>query len=179
MVKDIRTLDADSFSDSDAFFLDTNVMLYLHHPPSTQSNQRKAEIYSNFIAKLRNLGCSLHVSSFNVQEAFHVVEDIAFKGHNKMLENEGKKDMPKKRFRKEYRNQIGKLQASLWKQLRENYIIETASANREMLEAFVEDYTQHLYDPIDYLFTLNYPTCNIITADRDFSNDSTINVYTY
>ena len=174
MVKRINTLSATSYGPSDVFFLDTNVILYLHHPPSTNSNISKAGAYSNFIARLRQSGCSLRISSFNVQEAFHIVETLAFKNYKSANAN-----ATRKTFRKQSRNQVGTMQSAMWSQLKGNYSIENALADKSMLESFIKNYVSHLYDPVDYLFAANYPTCNIITSDSDFSSDPAITVYTY
>jgi len=176
MFLDIRTINPVAYGPSDIFFLDTNVILYLHHPPSTASDPGKAGMYSNFIAQLRRAGCSLRISSFNIQEAFHVVETIALKDFNK---KNSPPDISRKDFRKRFRSSVSVTQASLWTQFKNNYSIEDAIANQAMLESFINRYTHHFYDPIDYLFTTNHPTCSIITSDRDFSSDPTLTVYSY
>jgi len=54
MVKSIVDLNTSSFTKSDVFYLDTNVLLYIHYPPLTHANQQKSRAYSNFIADLRS-----------------------------------------------------------------------------------------------------------------------------
>jgi len=175
MALNIRKVDLAKYGPSDIFFLDTNVILYLHHPPSATSNHRKAGPYSNFIAKLRQRGCSLRVSSFNIQEVFHVVETLA---HDVYQKSSGM-NVSRKKFRLQNRYNISVAQASLWNQLKANYCIENAIINQTMLESFIKDYNRHFYDPIDYLFTKNHPTCNIITSDQDFSSDPAITIFSY
>jgi len=116
----------------------------------------------------------LRISSFNVQEAFHVVETLAFADYKATDANAKRKD-----FRKQYRSQVATMQLAMWGQLKANYLIEGAIANKSMLEDFIKNYVNHLYDPVDYLFVANHPTCNIITSDSDFSSDPAITVYTY
>jgi len=175
MVFKIRSLDLWQFSASSVFFLDTNVLLDLHHPPSTGVDPVRADTYSNFIARLRKSGCSLRISSFNVQEAFHVVETLALKAYN----DANNTDMKRKAFRKNFRSVTSIEQSSLWCQIKENYTIEDAVATKDMLESFIKSYNQHYCDPIDYLLTENHPSCAIITSDPDFSQDSSLSVFTF
>jgi DNA-binding transcriptional regulator YhcF (GntR family) len=158
-----------------SFFLDTNVVLYLHFPQSTNSDQARANTYSNFISDLRQKGCSLRISTLTVQEAFYAIETAAFLTYR----NDTKTDISRKSFRRQQRNEVHTMQMSLWKQVKANYSIENASVNTDMLESFIEEYLHHYYDPIDYLLKSNYPELNIITNDGDFSNDASINVFTH
>jgi len=119
-------------------------------------------------------GCTLRVSSFNIQEAFHVVETIALNDHNRNASLKVKR----KAFRRQHRSRISMEQESLWSQMKNNYTIENAIIDRTMLESFIKNYTNNYYDPIDYLFTINHPSCNIITTDSDFSSDSSLALYT-
>jgi len=173
MVVDISTFDTTSFGPSDVFFLDTNIILYLHYPP--YNSAYKAVIYSNFIAGLQKSGCSLRVSSFNVQEAFHVIETLELNSYNSKQST----PLSRKSFRNKYRSYIGTQASALWSQIKSNYQIENAIINRDMLDEFINNYTHYRYDPIDYLLTANHPTCNIISSDYDFSSDPAISVYTY
>jgi len=178
MVKRIGSLGKNSHSPSDIFFLDTNVILYLHHPQYVFGGSDKTRVYSNFIARLRRLGCSLRISSFHAQEAFHVTETLAYENYKKSVLNP-ERSIRRKEFRKQYRKQVGVTQSSLWNQLKSNYAIETSIIDEGMLETFIRDYGLYSYEPIDYLFTKNHPKCGIITSDADFESDSAIAVYTY
>jgi len=174
MVFNISTLGSLKFKSSNVFFIDTNVILKLHHPPSSRVDPIRAGVYSNFITTLRKQGCSLCISSFNVQEAFYVVETIAYNTYK----DSSSSDIKRKDFRKKYRSAIGGEESSLWNQLKENYIIENAVISREMLEAFIVSYNRQCYDPIDFLFTENHPECAVITSDPDFIQDPLLSVFT-
>ena len=174
MIYDIRKLGSVKFTSADMFFLDTNVILFLHHPPTTNYNRDKAELYSNFIAMLRKTKCSLCISSFNIQEAFHVVETVDLKAYRDAKNVE----ISRKAYRKKYRTETGVAQSSLWGQLKENYTIEDAIVNKNMLESFIKKYNEQYYDPIDYLFTENHPECCVVTDDPDFQSDDSLSVFT-
>ena len=170
MVNYLQNVDVSLFNNSHVFFLDSNVILDIHHPPSSITNAHRAKKYSNFINKLRKQGCQLCVSSLNIQEVMHVVETIEF--------NNLTSKVNRKEFRKKNRNNIAVKQVSLWNQIKQNYIILNAYLEKSMLNDYVCSYNCHSYEPVDFLFKKNHPMSNIITADKDFYDDKSLTVYT-
>ena len=171
----IRQLGAYAYGASDTFYLDTNVILFLHHPPSFNSSKIKAAAYSNFVGRLKKAGCNLCVSSLNVQEAFHAIETIAYNKHKSLS---GLRTT-RKEYRRRYRCFVLNQVQSLWVQLKENYSIMETSVTIDMLNSFIGGYEKHYYDPVDFLFTKNHLGCNVITDDGDFSADPIITMFTY
>lgn len=57
---------------ADEFFIDANVLYFLHSDKSVQNQKRLA--YLSFIKQLQENGNVLFVSSLNLQEVLHVIE---------------------------------------------------------------------------------------------------------
>lgn len=176
MLKNIEKETFTAFTKTDVFFVDANVLVYLYGPP-TEKTKRKAAAYSDFIQQLKRVGCNLCVSALNAQEVFHVIEKIYCAIHR---ENNGGPNTVKQ-YRKipAERIALANRQQKIWCELQEFYDITQEDINRCDLNAFIEHYANHHYEPIDYIVTSHHKPVNIITDDRDFEKDGDVVAYTF
>lgn len=89
----------------------------------------------------------------------------------------------KKNFRKDCSLRLkveDKLKIVL-KEIEQVYLIENSNIVKDMLDKFVKDFSNHVFDPMDYILKCNYDfdkNIAIITDDTDFTYDGSINVIT-
>jgi hypothetical protein len=176
MLKSIAEEMNTSFLETDVFFIDANVLIFLYGPPAKR-NEQKSAAYSNFIQKLRSAGCNLCVSSLNAQEFFHVMEKI----HHEKYRKDKATSLTIKKYRKLFpeRRRLARIQQTIWCELQGAYAILQEQINPFDLDMFVKSYANHRYEPIDYIVADHHKPIHIITDDQDFANDENVVAYTF
>ena len=178
MVIDIQYFDEALISTEDAFIIDTNVLLFIHRPQFDKEN--KAGHYSKFISFLRKNGCSLVVSSLNLQEAFNAIERTCWICYQESLpKGDPNRKMSRKDFRcnKAQRQKVKSAQRAFLNQIKQFYKIEPECVSENELTNYMDNLEKHQYDPIDYVISSHYGALGIITDDKDFTYDNGITVY--
>jgi predicted nucleic acid-binding protein len=179
MVKSITDEMCKIFTEADTFFVDANVLIFLHNP-LPESKKERAAAYSDFIQKVKKDGCGLYVSILNIQEFFHVTEKLYHELYCK-TEAVNIKEFNIKSYRSltSERNSLATKQQAFWSELKDFYKIVQEEIHHGDIDAFIAQYADHKYDPIDYIVTNHHKPVNIITNDRDFWNDEDIVTYTF
>lgn len=106
MVKLISEIDLESISSEEKFFIDANVLLAVHFGLQNCSEE-KISRYSNFILRLLNKGNKVCVSTLNLQELCHSVENNEFQQY-KRVNRKNDRAFAKKKYRdlKEERHRL-------------------------------------------------------------------------
>jgi len=76
LVNIISSTDLSTISNNDSFFIDTNVLSFLHY--GYNPDPVKVNTYSTFISSLLKKDVKLYVSVFNLQELLHIVEKLEY-----------------------------------------------------------------------------------------------------
>ena len=175
MVKNIKNI-KETYSSNSAFFIDTNILVFLHGGFTYTSKHLLYKINKNsdFIQKLIRYKCKLYVSALNVQEVFHAMESMHY---SEYCRKNG--ECSKKQYRSyvNERNFLSYVHKSIWAQLSVYEIIEE-TVNESKISKFIDSYKRHQYEPIDFFVSMHAPM-NVITDDKDFTKDSNITVYTF
>jgi predicted nucleic acid-binding protein len=171
---DIATTNISGISPREKFFIDTNVLAFLHFGyPSPRLRPSKIAAYSNFISGLLGNGNDMYVSALTLQELLHLLERLecarAFgKVHVKTF-----RAMPAERAKLETRLK------SIVRQIYINYKIVDDTVGRADIDKIIKNYSGHSYDPMDFIVVdHHHGRCvNFITDDADFRNDNRIKAY--
>lgn len=165
------------------FLVDTNVLFFVHSGNFTAKQNPKATLYSNFISDLLKNKNQLVTTTAFIQELFHCIENEEYKLYckkNKLKTG----SFGKKKFRAlpHERSKLQKKLNTSFIEIKNFYDIIDSHLHQLDLDSYVSNYTNHLYDPIDYLTiskqcSFSVAPVNIITDDKDFQNDPSINVY--
>lgn len=177
-VTHFASFDLRKVSKNTVFVLDTNVLYYVHSgyylPTSLESIG-----YSNIIQQLLNGGYKISVSSLSVQELLFGIETKEYQIYRTQHKD------PQKYTKKMYRSDItqrAEVQRKLTTVLSELsvYYIDDGAICSNYLDDFVNEFSVHKMDPIDYILTKNYDSQNTIfvSGDRDFASIPSINVLT-
>ena len=168
--------------DTDVFFLDTNILFFIHSGYYAQTTSEFVE-YSNIVEKILNNGNSIFVSALNIQELLNGIENKEYLLYLN-ANNLNKKTFTKKHFRNDSTlrlNVKSKLLIAM-QEIECAYNIVDGNISLSLTKDFVTNYENHHYDPMDYYFvknTFDYSdSITYITDDKDFQFDSSINVIT-
>lgn len=177
----INSFDISNYKDTDVFFLDTNILYYIHSGYYSQTTTEYIE-YSNLVQQIIMNHNKVYITSLNVQELLNGIEN---KEYQIYLSNHG---LNKRTFtKKDYRNDFSlraHVKAKLYvvlSEIKSIYSIVDCAITLVHCEQFVNGYESHHYDPIDYFFvqnSCNYNSVTYISADKDFLYDQTIDVIT-
>ena len=160
------------------FVLDTNVLYFVHYGNNC-NNFEDANIYSNFIGQVKNNGNKIFVSTLCLQELFNLVEN---KEYELYLSNNGlsKISFKKKSYR---RNRVERKKLKdrfniILLELKDSYDFIDANVTGNQIDAFINSFDNHMYDPIDYIMVDNLKNDNLffVSNDVDFEMDSSIKV---
>lgn len=181
MVKFISRVDVKEISKEEVFFVDTNVLLAVHFVSSSSWTVEKVAQYAKFILGLFNNGNKICVSALNLQELCHTFENNEYQQYK--IVNNKDDSFTKKKYRNiaEERQRLAKDLNDKHLEISEQYSVINGNVSNEMIKHFIEDYTEHFYDPVDFI-TVNYNSngiTNFITDDSDFKRDSRLTIYTY
>lgn len=176
MVKLISTVDVNKMTGKETFFLDTNVLCAVHF--QTKWDSGKINAYSSFVRDLLLKNITIYVSALSLQEFYHLIEKIEYESYIANHNRISKKDY--RRMSSE-RNRIANLLELIHKQIKEQYVLVNDVLDLEDLNEFVGNYSNHMYDPIDFALVNHHASncSNFITDDKDFQIDSNITVYSY
>jgi predicted nucleic acid-binding protein len=173
---DISTINTSSIDSSEEFYIDTNILAYLHFGFLSKSwDEEKISAYSNFIACLLNNKNIISVSTLTLQELIHLLERlecIRICGNAKV-----------KKFRRMLaeREKMEIILKAIISQIGDCYRIVDDKVSRIDIDNILKNYSSHLYDPIDFIIVdhhrKHHKYINFITDDADFRNDTSINVY--
>lgn len=178
-VTHFASFDLSRISKNTVFVLDTNVLYYVHSGYYLPTFPKSIG-YSNIIQQILNGGYKISISSFSVQELLFGIETkeyyIYCNYHHLSSRTYTKKD---------YRNnntQRTSVQGKLQTVLSELgiYYIDDGAVYSNYLNDFVNEFSMHKMDPMDYILTKNYDSQNTIfvSEDRDFASMPLINVLT-
>ena len=176
MVKSVSNVDVDQMTGEETFFLDTNVLCAVHFQTKWDADKIKA--YSSFVRDLLLKNITIYVSALSLQEFYHLIEKIEYKSYINNHAYINKKDY--RRLIVE-RNRIANLLSLIHKQIKEQYVLINDVLDLDDLDEFVEKYSTHMYDPIDFAIVSHHASScsNFITDDKDFRVDPNITVYSY
>lgn len=177
MFKKISEIDVSEIKENEVFFVDTNVLLAIHFDLSSWRDAKKS-IYANFVLSLLNNGNKLCVSMLNLQELYNLVERLEYEQYRLTYPNISRKDYRKIETE---RTRIKTDLQSKHAEISEYYSLVPCLITGEYVKNFVDNYSSHLYEPIDFLVVRhNSNKCvNFITDDSDFKYDSNIMVFSY
>lgn len=166
---------------SDSYIIDTNILSCLFVSNQQWSSQKKSA-YTNFILDLMQKNTSLYVSTLSLQELFHVTERIAYEQYCR-TNNKNKRQYTLKCFRSDNaeRTKLANSLKQIHSMIVNQYQIIEEYITKGDVQDFVKTYSNHVYDPMDYLVVShNLERCNnIITDDKDFQKDNRLNIFTY
>lgn len=176
MVKKISMVDVAGLPEHESFLVDTNVLCAVHFHSLWDIN--KVNTYSSFLRDLLKKGITLYVSALSLQELYHLIEKTERKLYEKTHGKINKKD-----FRKIVleRSRIANELQLIHQQIMGQYVIIDDVLDSEDINEFINKYTVHSYDPIDFTVVSHHASnCpNFITDDSDFKPDGSIVVYSY
>lgn len=182
-VTKIQDFDITTIKDEDVFFLDTNILFFIHSGYYAQATIEFIE-YSNIVQKILSNGNSIYVSALNIQELLNGIENKEYLLYIK-ANGFKKSSFTKKDFRSNtsLRLNVKKKLLIVIQEIENAYnIVDGGNISLSLTKNFATDYENHHYDPIDYYFVKNTfshsKSITYITDDRDFQFDSNINVIT-
>ncbi|MDR2713590.1 MAG: type II toxin-antitoxin system VapC family toxin [Clostridiales bacterium] len=169
--------------ESGDIFIDTNVLVYLHGRPLPPEAKKynKQVAYSAAIGSLLRNKRTLVTTWLGVMEVLHVHERHMFEEYKSLSTQHSLS-------RKDYRRNLeerARVQAELKRILREikaYYLIIPTDPAETPIDQFVNTYTNHTYDPNDFIMIESATNCGVkdaITDDSDFHSDTRLTVYTY
>lgn len=175
-VYSISNFDVTRIPEGSVFVLDTNVLFFLHS--GYFSSNPSAADYSNFVLKLLVEKCNIIVSTFSIQELFHIIEK---KEHQKYCDKNSIK-MHIKDYRKlsSERLNIKNILSVMMSEIKINYAIKNGSVDITNINSFIQSYDVHTCDPIDYILSQNFDlnTTFFVSDDKDFKTITGINLIT-
>ncbi|WP_303815405.1 hypothetical protein [Selenomonas ruminantium] len=177
MVKLLSSVDCNEIDENETFFVDTNVLCAVHFHTSSWSNN-KVNAYSSFLSSLLLKNITLYVSSLSLQEFYHLIEKTERKIYEANNGSISKKDF---RRNKVERARIANELQLIHKQIAGQYTLIDDVIDVDDVCNFVNQYTSHAYDPVDFAIVNHHASncSNFITDDSDFKLDSNITVYSY
>lgn len=178
----IETADFSLISSDEIFILDANILCYLYSGYNlNQRNAVKAMKYSNFISNLLGNGNRISTSAAYVQEVLNYIEKTEYTLYKQAHPIHC---LTKKQFRNSptFRAGVKSKTSSVYSAICQNCNdVYDVHVTKPIMDRFVNEFQNHVYDPIDYIIAENLVTnnrINIITDDKDYRNDSRLQVYT-
>lgn len=159
------------------FIIDTNVLYYVNSGYFDNTDYY-CKHYSNFIGDILSNNIPIYVSTLNLQELIHIVENKEYEiylDNNKL----DKKTFSKKDFRKDKIERMG-VQNKIETIMAELLVYEflDSSVNLSQIQDCVTNFNNHNYDIIDYIMVdgLKNNDTYFLTNDTDFQFDNNIKV---
>ncbi|MDT2816270.1 hypothetical protein P7H55_00170 [Vagococcus lutrae] len=177
-----------TISKGDVFLVDTNIWFWLTYQNASSARgykPEKVQKYTTFMNEVMNQGAKLHASLITYTEIMNIVERTEFDVFNNIQQQENKKKIPKKEFRRNSR--LRKDTTLIIKNVIEQ--IDSLTESKDFVQ--ILDYIDikklsiglenSVLDPSDivngYLAKENN-VINIISDDSDFYSLEGINLYT-
>lgn len=181
----INSVDIPNLDKSKNFVVDTNILYFIHsgyYAPLSNSIKNKYTEYSSFIAKLITNGNTLYTTTANIQELFHCIENKEYLIYCN-INSLNKKTFTKKDFRSisTERSKVRNKLKIVLTEIISAYGFVDVHIQTSCVEKFVNEYTQHRYNPIDYIIvndSIGKQQLSFISDDSDFTYDSRVDVYT-
>lgn len=182
-VTKIQDFDITTVKEEDVFFLDTNILFFIHSGYYMQTSSEFTE-YSNIVQRILSNGNSIYVSALNIQELLNGIENKEYLLYIR-ANSLNKHSFTKKDFRNNATlrlNVKNKLLIVIQEIECAYNIVEGGNISLSLTKNFVTNYEKHHYDPMDYYLVKNTydysDSITYITDDKDFQFDSSINVIT-
>ena len=181
-IQNIHNIDLSKLDSQAVFFLDTNI-LYFIHSGYYAPTKTECVIYSSFVQHLLTKNSQICVSILNIQELLFGIENqeyYLYLDANSL----SKHSFTKKDFRNDsvQRLAVKNKLSVVMKELESTYTIVDGSITASLAKRFIDDFTSHHYDPIDYFLVQNAQKSNktimFVTDDKDFQFDPRINIIT-
>lgn len=185
-VFNISTLDINSIPKETSFVLDANILFFLHSGFYSSRNPSHIAAYSKFIAKLLARGNKLYITTTSLQEFLFGFERKSYKlyvsANGYSTNSHDPNFFPFKQYRSliNERYNIKKDMDRALYEVISYYNVQECSINLDDIDAMVQTYDMHRYDPMDYFSVCECKRnklSNHISDDHDFQYDSSINVY--
>lgn len=179
-VDKIRSFDLNAVDNEVTFILDTNILYFIHSGYYSSSSIKNTE-YSNLVQQIIKKGNDLVVTSLNLQEFVFGIENKEYELYLD-LTGKNRKSFTKKDFRKDpaLRADVQAKIKTVMTEVKATYKLCDITVEAKEVESFMNDFTQYLYDPMDYLVVNATRQGNIIyiSDDTDFQSDSRVSVLT-
>lgn len=184
-VQKINDIDFKTLKTEECFLLDTNILYFIHSGYYTSPKVRdydKYKGYSSFVGTLITKGYKLYTTTANIQELLHCIEN---KEYLLYCETQGLKprSFSKKDFREldSEREKVKNKLSVILDEITATYNFKELHISKDSPKDFITKYTNHRYDPIDYIIVescINESNINFISDDSDFTHDTRIALYT-